>query len=198
MQLIKDECLGIHELNNTVIDLINNSYNENILLTFDDGLYSQFKYKDNINNKNRIYFICPNLINTKEINNEDVTCYVAMSKHFYDNSNEYYMKLEHVQTLINEGYTIGAHSFYHENIKYKLKRKLNYKNIDMSRSFLSIKDENYIRKDTELMLNWFNEYLNIKPSYYCYPFNDSNDRLCNILKTYDFTEFFDDSNRIMI
>ena len=36
MQL-KNKCLGIHELNNTVIDLINNSYDENILLTFDDA-----------------------------------------------------------------------------------------------------------------------------------------------------------------
>lgn len=198
MQLIKDECLGIHELNNTVIDIVNNNYDENILLTFDDGLYSQFKYKDNIKNRNRIYFICPNLINTKEINDEDVTCYVAMSKHFYDNSNEYYMKLEHVRTLINEGYTIGAHSFYHENIKYCSKIKVNNKLINNSRSYLSIKNEKYIREDTELMLNWFDKYLNIRPLYYCFPFNNSTNKLKDILKTYDFTEFFDDSNRIMI
>ena len=197
MQL-KNKCLGIHELNNTVIDLINNSYDENISLTFDDGLYSQFKYKDRVKNKNRIYFICPNLINTKEINDEDVTCYVAMSKHFYDNSNEYYMKLDYVKTLINEGYTIGAHSFYHENIKYCSKIKVNNKLINNSRSYLSIKNENYIREDTELMLNWFDKYLNIRPLYYCFPFNNSTNKLKDILKTYDFTEFFDDSNRIMI
>ena len=198
MQLIKDECLGIHELNNTVIDIVNNNYDENILLTFDDGLYSQFKYKDRIKNKNRIYFICPSLVNTKEINDEDVTTYVAMSRHFYYNSNEYYMKLEHVQTLINEGYTIGAHSFYHENIRYCSKIKVNNKLINNSRSYLSIKNENYIREDTELMLNWFDKYLNIRPLYYCFPFNNSTNKLKDILKTYDFTEFFDDSNRIMI
>lgn len=197
MQL-KNKCLGIHELNNTVIDLINNSYDENILLTFDDGIYSQFKYKDRIKNRNRIYFICPNLINTKLVNYEDVTTYVAMSRHFYDNSNEYYMKLEHIKTLIDESYSIGAHSFYHENIKYKLKRKLNHKNIDISKSLLTIKDEDYVKKDTELMLEWFNKNLNIKPTSYCYPFNTKTDTLELILKTYEFTEFFDDSNRIMI
>lgn len=56
MQL-KNKCLGIHELNNTVMKR-HSSYDENVLLTFDDGLYSQFKYKDRIKNKNRIYFIC--------------------------------------------------------------------------------------------------------------------------------------------
>ena len=81
MQL-KNKCLGIHELNNTVIDLINNNYDENILLTFDDGIYSQFKYKDRIKNRNRIYFICPNLINTKEINEKTLESKLVKNLYF--------------------------------------------------------------------------------------------------------------------
>ena len=48
------------------------------------------------------------------------------------------------------------------------------------------------------MLNWFDKYLNSRPLYYCFPFNNSTNKLKDILKTYDFTEFFDDSNRIMV
>jgi|GEM_PF-2752670 len=194
--MLEDKCLCIHELNENIINIIN-KYDKNVLLTFDDGLYSQFKYKDKINNKNRIYFICPSLVNTKEINDEDVTTYIAMSRHFYYNSNEYYMKLEHIKILIDKGYIIGAHSFYHENVKYKLKRKLNYKNIDISRSFLSIKDENYIKNDTEKLLEWFDKYLNIKPIDYCYPFNNKTDKLESILKAYGFINFYGDK-RIII
>ena len=69
-----------------------------------------------------------------------------MSKHFYDNSNEYYMKLDHVKTLINEGYTIGAHSFYHENIKYCSKIKVNNKLINNSRSYYQLKTRNILEK----------------------------------------------------
>jgi hypothetical protein len=50
--------------------------------------------------------------------------------------------------------------------------------------------EDYIKCDTELCLRWMEENLDHRPDMYCFPFNEYNEKLIAILKTYGFAEFF--------
>ena len=48
----------------------------------------------------------------------------------------------------------------------------------------------YVKHDTELCLRWMEDNLGIRPDFYCFPFNEHNEKLIAILKTYGFKKFF--------
>ena len=50
--------------------------------------------------------------------------------------------------------------------------------------------EDYIKYDTELCLKWMVHNLGFQPDLYCFPFNEYNQKLIAILKTYGFKKFF--------
>jgi hypothetical protein len=50
--------------------------------------------------------------------------------------------------------------------------------------------EDYIKYDTELCLGWMQDNLGLRPDLYCFPFNEHNEKLIAILKTYGFKKFF--------
>jgi len=50
--------------------------------------------------------------------------------------------------------------------------------------------EDYIKHDTELCLRWMEDNLGFRPDWYCFPFNEHNEKLIAILKTYGFKKFF--------
>jgi hypothetical protein len=50
--------------------------------------------------------------------------------------------------------------------------------------------EDYIRRDTELCLEWFVRHLQRQPEFYGFPFNEYSAKLIEILKTYGFKEFY--------
>ena len=50
--------------------------------------------------------------------------------------------------------------------------------------------EDYIKSDTELCIKWMEEHLGLTPKLYCFPFNEHNEKLISILKTYGFKQFF--------
>lgn len=50
--------------------------------------------------------------------------------------------------------------------------------------------EDYIRRDTELCLEWFDRHLNLRPDCYGFPFNEYSPRLIAVLKDYGFREFY--------
>jgi hypothetical protein len=50
--------------------------------------------------------------------------------------------------------------------------------------------EDYIKYDTQLCLKWFEQNLGLAPDMYCFPFNEYNQKLISILKTFGFTTFF--------
>jgi hypothetical protein len=50
--------------------------------------------------------------------------------------------------------------------------------------------EDYIRRDTELCLEWFARHLHRQPELYGFPFNEYSPRLIAILKGYGFKEFY--------
>jgi len=50
--------------------------------------------------------------------------------------------------------------------------------------------EDYIKYDTELCVRWMEENLGFTPELYCFPFNEHNEKLISILKTFGFKQFF--------
>ena len=77
-----------------------NTSNDKLLLTFDDGLYSQFYYYDEIKkiDTQKIFFISSNIVCTGKQSLTFPTCREAHEKSFMGN-NEDYMSLEQIQFL---------------------------------------------------------------------------------------------------
>jgi peptidoglycan/xylan/chitin deacetylase (PgdA/CDA1 family) len=50
--------------------------------------------------------------------------------------------------------------------------------------------EDFIRRDTELCLEWFARHINRQPDLYGFPFNEYSPKLIAILKSYGFKEFY--------
>ena len=50
--------------------------------------------------------------------------------------------------------------------------------------------EDYIKYDTELCVRWMEKNLGLTPELYCFPFNEHNEKLISILKTFGFKQFF--------
>ena len=116
------QTLMIHEVNDKHINVIDNDQ----ILTFDDGLFSQYSYIDQIRQKNKqtkLFFISPSLIYDKDIlrlkfqDNNFPDCTFAMEQHFIHNNNYNYLtplELQYINAY--NDITIGAHSFYHDVI----------------------------------------------------------------------------------
>jgi hypothetical protein len=50
--------------------------------------------------------------------------------------------------------------------------------------------EDYIHYDTEQCLAWMENNLGITPVIYCFPFNEYNEKVLSILKSFGFNQFF--------
>ena len=50
--------------------------------------------------------------------------------------------------------------------------------------------EDYIKRDTERCLQWTAHQLGLTPDSYCFPFNEHNQKVIGILKTYGLKKFF--------
>ncbi len=50
--------------------------------------------------------------------------------------------------------------------------------------------EDYIKYDTELCVRWVQDNLGFAPEWYCFPFNEHNEKLISILKSFGFKKFF--------
>jgi peptidoglycan/xylan/chitin deacetylase (PgdA/CDA1 family) len=166
--------LMIHEIREEFFDLPL----ENYVLTFDDGLYSQYyyypKFKDIPTEK--IYFISSGIICKDHQSTEFPSCEIAHEKAFSGNYEDF-MTLEQIKELMKDPLvTIGGHGHHHKRLKdiFKITHKAMY-----------------VIEDTKMMMSWFRENLNISPTKFCFPYNDDNHGLYEpVLKTQGFTEFY--------
>ena len=152
---MKKPVLMIHEIYEDLftIDL------EKYILTFDDGLYSQYYYYPKFKEikTEKIYFISSNIICDGIQSNSFPKCHDAHEKAFNGNKEDY-MSLEQIKHLMEDPLvTIGGHSHYHKNLN------------DFNRFSQKI---NHIIDDTKLMIHWFEENLKFKPTSFCFPYND--------------------------
>jgi hypothetical protein len=166
--------LMIHEVRETMFSLPLDQY----ILTFDDGLYSQYYYFDKFKSipTEKIYFISSNIICTGTQSMEFPMCQEAHKKAFAGNTEDY-MTLDQIKELMQDPFvSIGGHSHSH-------KRLDNYSKI--------VERIQHIKSDTEAMIEWFEENLGFIPKQFCYPYNnDCQGVYSGILKHYGFTDLY--------
>lgn len=166
--------LMIHEIRESIFDLPL----ENYILTFDDGLYSQYYYYPQFKNipTEKIYFISSNILCTGSQSTAFPTCVEAHKKAFLGNFEDY-MTVDQVKELAQDPLvSIGGHGHQHTRLNHfsKLTEIIQY-----------------ISKDTETMIEWFDTNLKTKPTKFCYPYNEDRDGLYpGLLKLFGFTEFY--------
>jgi peptidoglycan/xylan/chitin deacetylase (PgdA/CDA1 family) len=158
---------------------------EDYVLTFDDGLYSQYVLYNEIKHVNtpKIFFISSGIICADNQSTEFIACRDAHQKAFGGNY-ENYMTVEQIKYLMEDPLvTIGAHS--HSHTRLSLFKTLAEKVA-------------YIKSDAEKTVAWFESNLGFKPTSFCFPYNEDLDGLYRGLMTrYGFTDFYG-SERIPI
>lgn len=166
--------LMLHEIREEFFNLPLEDY----ILTFDDGLFSQYYYYPLFKKipTQKIYFISSGIICDGLQSTEFPNCQDAHEKAFSGNKEDY-MNLSQIKELMNDPLvTIGAHSHYHRNLK----------NHDSSTQLIQ-----HIIVDTKTMMNWFREKLNFVPNSFCFPYNDDSNQIYkHILKSAGFTNFY--------
>lgn len=151
---------------------------ENYVLTFDDGLYSQYYYWDKFKEipTEKIFFISSGIVCNGQQSTEFPACNIAHQKAFTGNYEDY-MSLDQIKELAADPLTyIGGHSHSHTRLT----------------EFNSLVDKvSYIKQDTEKMLDWFKSNLGFTPTKFCFPYNQNLDGLyTGLLKKYGITEFY--------
>jgi len=166
--------LMLHELTEAYFD----APLENYILTFDDGLYSQYHFWDRLKaiNTKKIFFISSGIICTGAQAPDTVACTVAHQKARQGNF-ENFLTIDQIKTIQADPNTIiGGHSHSHREFS--------------EFSTLAEKVE-HIKHDTDLMINWFSATLNQFPSYFCFPYNnDLNGIYTALLKNRGITKFY--------
>lgn len=171
---MKKSALMIHTIQDDFLKIKLEDY----ILTFDDGLYNHFYYypKLKLIQTEKIFFISTNIIcNTKQ-SKSFLSSEECHKKAFMGNKEDF-MNLEQLEYLSKErNVFIGGHSHFHKNLN----------------TLSNLNDKvNHIKKDTELMLEWFHKNLNSFPSKFCFPYNDDlNGLYKSILMTYGINEFY--------
>jgi len=183
------EILMIHEMKEEYFSLDLQNY----ILTFDDGLYSQYYWRNRLQQipTQKILFIISGRILTSRQNTLLEDCFKANIRWLNYNDNSNYMILDEVLEMLNLGFEVGAHSHFHDKIERNIFKKLGYK------SSLVLKGKSFIDRDTNLMLEWFRDNIGFIPDKYAFPYNQKSDILVEYLKNVGFKYFYG-SERINI
>lgn len=164
------QVLMIHEFKEEFLDLPL----ENYTLTFDDGLYTQYKFFNEIKkiDTEKYFFISSNIVCSEDASQEDsfILCHEAHKKAFNgDYSN--YMKWSQIREIQrDEKSHVGCHSHYHK--------------INTADCIECIIEDNY------RMVFEFIKNLNYLPHYFCFPYNHETAKYKEILRLKGFKEFF--------
>jgi peptidoglycan/xylan/chitin deacetylase (PgdA/CDA1 family) len=166
--------LTIHEMHDKILLLPL----ENYILTFDDGLYSQYFYYDKIKHipTEKIFFISSGIICEGTQSTEFPSCEIAHKKAFAGNYEDY-MTVDQIKELMQDPLvTIGGHSHLHQSLNLLTSKTDKIK---------------HIISDTKKMLEWFHRSLTTQPTSFCFPYNDNcNGLYQRLLATEGFTNFY--------
>lgn len=166
-------------------------------LTFDDALYSQYFYWEEIDKIDceKILFIPTGAIRlTKDIRERFVgeyvkfdDCFQSLKKWKYFDNRENYMTLGEIKYLIdNYNITIGGHSHNHEHVS-------------STNSPGDLVDSiKFIMDDIDKMFKWFDLHLSLRPHHFCFPFNERNNYLKILLEKEGITNFYGDEREEVI
>jgi len=160
--------IEIHEVNLETIKKIIKLDLKNCILTFDDGLQSQWEFIDDLIALDvpKIFFISTDIVCDRLDNQsrEYISCSDAHKKAF-NGDKENYMTWSQIKTISKlPNCYIGGHSHNHKLYQVSPLKKL-YKNLI---------------EDSEKMIEEFNKK-NIKIKSFCFPYNESYDDLYKII-----------------
>ena len=152
---------------------------EDYILTFDDGLYSQFYYLRDFEKikTDKIFFISTGIICDGVQSSNFVPCYEAHRKFFEEKKTEDYMTVDQILTLKRTPYCeIGGHG--HDHLDFRDSRD-NIVNTLMR-----------LKRDTENMQSFFSKELKIRPSKFCFPYNKEIYGYQRMLRSNGYKDFF--------
>ena len=166
--------LMIHEIRDWMLELPLHEY----ILSFDDGLYSQYYYLDKFKaiKTEKIFFVSTNIIcKENELQSLEFPSCDEAHEDFFSNGNiKNYIKWSQVKEIYNTpNCFVGGHSHNH-NV---------YGNIMVKDLYRELLD------DTIKMINEF-EQREISISKFCYPYNEQYVLYEPILKKYNITDFY--------
>jgi hypothetical protein len=170
--MVKD-ALMIHEVNEKILSLPL----ENYILTFDDGLYSQYYYRKELKKikTEKILFISTMFVRDK-IDDEgivEITAEEARKNFKFDG----YMSVDEISEMRNKyDFLVGGHG--HKHLKFDC-TELNKTHVIESMVI-----------DTERMILRFLDWFGFKPKMYAFPYNKEPKYLRAILKQYGIKYFF--------
>lgn len=166
--------LMIHEFREEFLKLPLEQY----ILTFDDGLYSQYYFYHKIKSipTKKIYFISSGIVCSGRQNTEFINCQNAHDKAFCGNYEDFMTVDQIKELMVDPWVTIGAHSHSHKNLN-------DFKKITHRAM--------HVIDDTKTMMEWFKTNLGFSPTAFCFPYNDDNNGLYKpVLQSVGFTEFY--------
>ena len=144
--------LMVHEVTDEILRIPKSKFLDFDLITFDDGLYSQFLNREFFYALDipLVYFISSSIIcpESEEQSKKPIGCHEAHSLFFEHKNLKHYMKMSQIRTLQSEGCEIGTHNHRH---KY-------YTDFDD------------FKKNFETSIEYFESY-KLKISKYCSPYN---------------------------
>lgn len=77
---------------------------------------------------------------------------------------------------------------------FSIRSRLAFQGFDLNNGVFTRRSmaewEDYIKSDTQLCIQWVEQNLGFTPDKYCFPFNEHNEKLISILRTFGFKEFF--------
>jgi hypothetical protein len=169
IQKINKNILELHEINFNILQKIKNDKINGIsyqVITFDDGLYSQYYYYNQLREifpyTTFIYFISTDIINQDADNTIiDIDCRMAHIRYFDKGDCSAYMTITQIKNLADSRNCIiggHGHKHYFPSIgKHGLK-----------------KDYQNWKDDFHSMERWFKDN-NLELDYYCCPYNIKKD-----------------------
>lgn len=160
-----------HEIPENIWEVPKSKFDGIDLITFDDGLLSQFEARQYFKELNIpcVFFVSSSIIRPSHIhaNFEFIKCHDAHLKAFSGNF-ENYMSINQIRTLQYEGFEIGCHGHLHARFK-------------------NLKE---FKNDLHESLEFFEAY-NIKIQKYCWPYNQHFPLGSAYLKIVNLQEFGD-------
>ena len=159
--------LMIHEVSDQIFNLPLQDY----ILTFDDGLYSQYKIHDRLLsiNTTKIFFISTNIVAEEHTKQNDaiVDCATCHERFFNSGDFSNYMNWEQILELSRlDQFYIGGHSHNHHRPEF-----------------------GSIISDTRAMMNTFKSY-DLSPVDFCFPYNHYCEVYKKVLTNYVYVNFY--------
>lgn len=161
----------IHEFKKEYLDLPLEDY----ILTFDDGLYTQYKFFNEIKkiNTEKYFFISSNIVCDEEENQDDnfILCHEAHIKALKNKDYSNYMKWSQIREIQRDkNCHVGCHSHYHD-----------MKTADCIECIIN---------DNQKMVFEFIKNLGYLPHYFCFPYNYKTEKYQEVLKLKGFKHFY--------